>query len=76
MSDAPAAPAPENGVPPVAQDSRTSTVAPGFKVSQSSTTFRFFVPKFPPNQVFAGNLAYSTTDEGLKDFFAPVENDM
>jgi len=30
----------------------------------------------PGFKVFAGNLAYSTTDEGLKDFFAPVENDI
>lgn len=27
-------------------------------------------------QVFAGNLAYSTTDDGLKAFFAPVAADM
>jgi RNA recognition motif-containing protein len=27
-------------------------------------------------KVFAGNLAYSTTDEGLKAFFAPVQNDI
>jgi RNA recognition motif-containing protein len=27
-------------------------------------------------KVFAGNLAYSTTDEGLKTFFAPVANDI
>jgi len=27
-------------------------------------------------KVFAGNLAYSTTDEGLKAFFAPVANDL
>jgi len=27
-------------------------------------------------QVFAGNLSYTTTDEGLKAFFAPVANDM
>lgn len=57
MSDAPAAPVLENGVPPVGEDSKTSTVAPGFKV-------------------FAGNLSYSTTDEGLKAFFAPVESDI
>ncbi|KAF9649635.1 hypothetical protein BDM02DRAFT_3128235 [Thelephora ganbajun] len=57
MSDAPAAPVPENGVPPVAQDSKTPAATPGFKV-------------------FAGNLAYSTTDEGLKAFFAPVESDI
>jgi len=57
MSDAPAAPVPENGVPPVGQDSSTSTVAPGFKV-------------------FTGNLAYSTTDDGLRAFFEPVESDI
>jgi len=57
MSDAPAAPVPESGVPPVAQDLKVPVVAPGFKV-------------------FAGNLAYSTTDEGLKAFFAPVESDI
>ncbi|KAG6837939.1 hypothetical protein H0H93_008333 [Arthromyces matolae] len=28
----------------------------------------------PGFKVFAGNLAYTTTDEGLKTFFAPVEN--
>ncbi|EDR12943.1 uncharacterized protein LACBIDRAFT_292975 [Laccaria bicolor S238N-H82] len=55
MSDAQAAPAPENGVPPVAQD-----------ISQESLGFK----------VFAGNLAYSTTDEGLKAFFAPVQSDI
>ncbi|KAG7445834.1 uncharacterized protein BT62DRAFT_980829 [Guyanagaster necrorhizus] len=27
-------------------------------------------------KVFAGNLAYATTDEGLKAFFAPVQNDV
>ncbi|KAF5393759.1 hypothetical protein D9757_000189 [Collybiopsis confluens] len=27
-------------------------------------------------KVFAGNLAYTTTDEGLKAFFAPVESDI
>ncbi|KII95345.1 hypothetical protein PLICRDRAFT_121060 [Plicaturopsis crispa FD-325 SS-3] len=56
MSDAPAAPVTENGVPPAAQESAIEE-APGFKV-------------------FAGNLAYSTTDEGLKAFFAPVEKDI
>jgi len=57
MSEAPAAPVPENGVPPVTQDSKTSVPTPGFKV-------------------FAGNLAYSTTDDGLKAFFAPVHDDI
>ncbi|KAF8211286.1 hypothetical protein K438DRAFT_1807058 [Mycena galopus ATCC 62051] len=30
----------------------------------------------PGFKVFAGNLAYSTTDEGLKTFFAPVSSDI
>ncbi|KAF8076206.1 hypothetical protein FPV67DRAFT_1558720 [Lyophyllum atratum] len=30
----------------------------------------------PGFKVFAGNLAYSTTDEGLKAFFAPVQSDI
>ncbi|KAH8106210.1 RNA-binding domain-containing protein [Cristinia sonorae] len=56
MSDAPAAPVTENGVPPAAQETIVEE-APGFKV-------------------FAGNLAYSTTDEGLKTFFEPVKDDI
>ncbi|PCH41430.1 RNA-binding domain-containing protein [Wolfiporia cocos MD-104 SS10] len=56
MSDAPAAPVTENGVPEAAQD-KVVEETPGFKV-------------------FAGNLAYSTTDEGLKAFFAPVQSDI
>ncbi|KAI9448275.1 hypothetical protein H4582DRAFT_2107627 [Lactarius indigo] len=53
MSDAPAAPVTEQGVPPVTQ----SEEVPSFKV-------------------FVGNLAYSTTDEGLKAFFEPVQSDI
>jgi len=30
----------------------------------------------PGHKVFAGNLAYTTTDEGLKAFFAPVQSDI
>jgi len=30
----------------------------------------------PGFKVFAGNLSYTTTDEGLKTFFAPVESDI
>jgi len=56
MSDAPAAPVTENGVPPAAQESIVEET-PGFKV-------------------FAGNLAYTTTDEGLKTFFEPVQSDI
>ncbi|GAW01896.1 RNA-binding domain-containing protein [Lentinula edodes] len=32
--------------------------------------------EIPGFKVFAGNLAYTTTDEGLKAFFAPVQNDI
>ncbi|KAK2466346.1 hypothetical protein APHAL10511_001988 [Amanita phalloides] len=55
MSDAPAAPVPEAGVPPLAQES---------------------VDETPEFKVFAGNLAYSTTDDGLKAFFAPVQSEI
>lgn len=34
------------------------------------------VEEAPGFKVFAGNLAYSTTDEGLKAFFAPVNSDI
>ncbi|KAI0771864.1 hypothetical protein BD413DRAFT_546669 [Trametes elegans] len=34
------------------------------------------VEEAPGFKVFAGNLAYTTTDEGLKAFFAPVESDV
>jgi len=34
------------------------------------------VEETPGFKVFAGNLAYSTTDEGLKAFFAPVLSDI
>ncbi|OSC99169.1 RNA-binding domain-containing protein [Trametes coccinea BRFM310] len=34
------------------------------------------VQEAPGFKVFAGNLAYSTTDEGLKAFFAPVQADV
>ncbi|EPT03556.1 hypothetical protein FOMPIDRAFT_1040339 [Fomitopsis schrenkii] len=56
MSDAPAAPVTENGVPPATEE-KVVEETPGFKV-------------------FAGNLAYSTTDDGLKEFFAPVASDI
>lgn len=39
-------------------------------------SFSFFLFSVLSPQVFAGNLAYSTTDEGLKTFFAPVQSDM
>lgn len=34
------------------------------------------VEETPGHKVFAGNLAYSTTDDGLKAFFAPVAADV
>jgi RNA recognition motif-containing protein len=55
MSEAPAAPVIENGVPPAAQANLDD--APGFKV-------------------FVGNLAYTTTDDGLRAFFEPVKSEI
>jgi len=34
------------------------------------------VDENPSFKVFAGNLAYTTTDDGLKAFFAPVQSDI
>ncbi|KAF8450821.1 hypothetical protein L210DRAFT_963383 [Boletus edulis BED1] len=34
------------------------------------------IEEAPGYKVFAGNLAYSTTDEGLKTFFEPVQSDI
>jgi len=34
------------------------------------------VEESPSFKVFAGNLAYTTTDDGLKAFFAPVQSDI
>jgi RNA recognition motif-containing protein len=34
------------------------------------------VEETPGTKVFVGNLAYSTTDEGLKAFFAPVQSEI
>ncbi|KAG0705484.1 hypothetical protein DFH29DRAFT_980930 [Suillus ampliporus] len=36
----------------------------------------YVIEEAPAFKVFAGNLAYSTTDEGLRTFFAPVESDI
>ena len=77
MSDAPAAPVTENGVPPAAQESVVEET-PGFKVTSTSISDVARVPHPASSflQVFAGNLAYSTTDEGLKAFFAPVQSEV
>jgi RNA recognition motif-containing protein len=34
------------------------------------------IEEAPSFKIFAGNLAYTTTDEGLRTFFAPVQNDI
>ncbi|KAI6034309.1 hypothetical protein BKA83DRAFT_4477171 [Pisolithus microcarpus] len=34
------------------------------------------IEEAPTFKIFVGNLAYSTTDEGLRSFFAPVQSDM
>ena len=70
MSDAPAAPVTEQGAPPVTQ----SEEVPSFKVTRIPSCCHF--PPSNTSQVFVGNLAYSTTDEGLKAFFEPVQSDM
>jgi hypothetical protein len=73
MSDAPPAPVTENGVPQATQDKIVEEV-PGHKVCTPSN--RSLRPPGSRSQVFVGNLAYSTTDEGLKAFFEPVQSDM
>lgn len=73
MSDAQAAPVTENGVPSVAQDKVEE--APGHKVCYYCSLVGVPWPH-PASQVFVGNLAYATTDEGLKALFAPFASDM
>jgi RNA recognition motif-containing protein len=51
---------------PAAQVTENGVLPTTQEVSQEAPGFK----------VFAGNLAYSTTDEGLKAFFAPVQNDI
>jgi len=72
MSDAPAAPVTEQGVPPVTQSEEEVT---SFKVTRNPFSFILHSLTYL-TQVFVGNLAYSTTDEGLKAFFEPVQSDM
>ncbi|KAK7049677.1 hypothetical protein VNI00_005708 [Paramarasmius palmivorus] len=49
--------------------------APATQVTQNGASATQ-VEEAPGFKVFAGNLAYTTTDEGLKAFFAPVEKDI
>jgi len=67
MSDAHNAQIIENGVPPAAQDKVEDI---GFKVSPS---FCYNFRDLSRFEVFAGNLAYSTTEDGLKTFFAQFD---
>jgi len=53
--------------------------APAAQVTENGvppTTQDKVVEETPGFKVFAGNLAYSTTDDGLKAFFAPVASDI
>jgi hypothetical protein len=72
MSDAPAAPVTEQGVPPATQTEE----APSFKVTHCPLLPAPQHLSLSLIQVFIGNLAYSTTDQGLKAFFEPVQSDM
>jgi hypothetical protein len=71
MSDAQAAQVTENGVPPTTQEKVEETL--GFKARVSPF---ILPPVLIAPQVFAGNLAYSTTEDGLKAFFDPVKDDV
>ncbi len=72
MSDAPAAKVTEQGVPPATQTEE----APSFKVTYCPLLPAPHHLSYPLMQVFIGNLAYSTTDQGLKAFFEPVQSDV
>lgn len=48
---------------------------PATQVTENGTSAAQ-VETAPEFKVFVGNLAYSTTDEGLRAFFAPVEKDI
>lgn len=45
-------------------------------VTENGVVAQEKVEEAPGFKVFAGNLAYSTTDEGLRAFFAPVSSDI
>ncbi|KAH9943068.1 uncharacterized protein BXZ73DRAFT_97130 [Epithele typhae] len=50
--------------------------APAAPVTENGAPVQETVVEEVGFKVFAGNLAYSTTDEGLKTFFAPVESEV
>ncbi|KAJ7638659.1 RNA-binding domain-containing protein [Roridomyces roridus] len=50
--------------------------APAAPVTENGAPATQEKVQVPGFKVFAGNLAYTTSDEGLKTFFAPVESDV
>lgn len=71
MSNAQAATVTENGVQSVSREDNS-----GFKVFFYFYSTLSAISYIFSQKVFAGNLAYTTTDDGLKAFFAPVQSDM
>ena len=71
MSDAQAASVPENDAPSVPQEDFS-----GVKVFLCFYSTLSKISHILSQKVFAGNLAYTTTDEGLRSFFSPVKSDM
>jgi len=53
-----------------------AAAAPVNETGVPPTTQEKVVDEAPGFKVFAGNLAYTTTDDGLKAFFAPVQDDI
>lgn len=50
--------------------------APAAQLTENGVPPTQVIEEAPCFKVFAGNLAYSTTDEGLRAFFAPVQDDI
>jgi RNA recognition motif-containing protein len=53
-----------------------AAVPPANETGVPPATQEKVAEEVPGFKVFAGNLAYTTTDEGLKAFFAPVKDDV
>ncbi|QRV76672.1 RNA recognition motif protein [Ceratobasidium sp. AG-Ba] len=78
MSAVAPAPPPVNPIPAtngVASEAPATTNNPG-TAGDAATTSASQVPEEVGHKVFAGNLAYATTDEGLKTFFGAFTNDI
>jgi hypothetical protein len=50
--------------------------APAAQLTENSVPLMQVIKKIPSFKVFTGNFTYSTMDEGLRAFFAPVQNDI